>query len=224
VADLLDHFSPAKIVRVTDGPVDVFLHIDAAVRLRRVLTVMKNMQHPLPTIGEGFSLRGFYKGAFQHPRLHGACHGIRDGRHCWPYGDHYFDTLEAIKAEKAKGARADPKKLEKLKTERRGTLSLIPLLTSGWIKVIDDEIAKTIQSHPAIENLRSPADLRRGIAEANAAIVKGRAEAARTLAAKARAEQAGAAAAGSPAVPCGSGRRWSHSRTPSRSPSDRPVC
>jgi hypothetical protein len=67
VADLLDHFSPAKIVRVTDGPVDVFLHIDAAVRLRRVLTVMKNMQHPLPTIGEGFSLRGFYKGAFQHP-------------------------------------------------------------------------------------------------------------------------------------------------------------
>jgi hypothetical protein len=108
--------------------------------------------------------------------------------------DHYFETLEAIKAEKAKGSRADPKKLGQLNTERRGTLALIPHLTSGWIKIIDGEIAKTIQNHPVIENLRSPADLKRGIAEANAAIAKARGEAARTLAAKARAEQVSDAA------------------------------
>lgn len=297
-ADLLDHFSPAKIERVTDGPVDVFLHADAAARLRRVLTVMKNKNHPLPTIGVGFGLRGFYKGDFQHPGFMVHAMGFAvdiaarenpkiftprartdPGRHdpvqiaakvgadamhikmrfqdtaviaamgtrtadnpnlsaaddpdpaardyfqrfeqgfqrmqqgssafvdslsfinrsvLLAIRDQYFETLEAIKAEKAKGVRADSKKLEKLNTDRRDLLSLIPPLTSGWIKVLDDEIAKTIQNHPGIENLRSPAELRRGIADANAAIGKGRGEAARTLAAKARAvrvsDAAGAAA------------------------------
>ncbi len=108
--------------------------------------------------------------------------------------------MEAIKAEKAKGAHANSTKLEQLNVERRQTLALIPHLTSGWIKVIDDEIAQTIKAHPGIENLRSEADLRRAIAQENAtlaknpALVPARAEAARSLAAKTHAEQVSDAA------------------------------
>ena len=56
-----------------------------------------------------------------------------------------FGGCHPHEAEEAKGVRADLKRLEKLNTQRREMLSLIPLLTSGWIKVIDDEIAKTIR-------------------------------------------------------------------------------
>ena len=76
-----------------------------------------------------------------------------------------FGGCHPHEAEEAKGVRADSKRLEKLNTQRREMLSLIPLLTSGWIKVIDDEIAKTIQNYPGIEDLRSPVELSRGIAE-----------------------------------------------------------
>jgi hypothetical protein len=58
-AEVLNHFN--AIERVNDGPVDVFLHRDAAERLRRALAVLKNKGHGLPTIHEGFSLRKRYR-------------------------------------------------------------------------------------------------------------------------------------------------------------------
>jgi hypothetical protein len=290
-AELLDHFGPGQIVRVTDGPVDVFLHQDAAARLNRVIAVMKSKNHPLPTIGEGFSLRSFHQGEFQHPgfmvhamgyavdvaaqenpkiftprgradpgrhdpvqiaasvsadAMHIKMKSTQDAQVVAAMGtrtaghpglsaaddtdpaardyfqrfeqgfqrmaagsstfieslsplrraalllvrDQYFGVLRAIKAEKAKGAHADAKTVERLGAERRTLLAVIPVLTSAWIGVIDADIAKTVQKHPGIDKLRSPADLKRGIAQAAKDVAKARQEVARSAQARLRAEAA----------------------------------
>jgi Domain of unknown function (DUF4157) len=64
-AEVLDHFSKSSFVRVNRGPVDVWLHKDAAARLNRVLDVMQKKNHPVPSIGEGFSLRDRHEGPIQ---------------------------------------------------------------------------------------------------------------------------------------------------------------
>jgi hypothetical protein len=56
---VLDHFR--AIERVSDGPVDIFLHHDAAVHLKRGLATLKAKGRKLPRIAEGFSLRHRYR-------------------------------------------------------------------------------------------------------------------------------------------------------------------
>ncbi len=72
--EVLDHFR--AIERLSDGPVDLFLHRDARDRLQRTLNVLKSKGHPLPAIGEGFSLRHLYRSTdgkgnaiIQHPGM-----------------------------------------------------------------------------------------------------------------------------------------------------------
>ena len=66
-AEIIAHFK--QIVEVKHDPVDVFLHKDAADRLERALSVLKQKNHPFPSISEGFSLRDRHEGAIQSAGL-----------------------------------------------------------------------------------------------------------------------------------------------------------
>ena len=73
-AAVLAHFR--AIERVSDGPIDIFLHHDAAAHLRRAIAALKSKGHKLPRIGEGFSLRHLYRATddkgnpiIQHPGM-----------------------------------------------------------------------------------------------------------------------------------------------------------
>ena len=66
-AEIIAHFK--QIVEVKHDPVDVFLHKDAADRLERALSVLKQKRHPFPSISEGFSLRDRHEGAIQSAGL-----------------------------------------------------------------------------------------------------------------------------------------------------------
>lgn len=70
-AEVVDHFSAierinAKVdLKFTN--VDMYLHRDAKARFDRAASVLQSKGHPLPEIGEGFSLRGYHRGKIQHP-------------------------------------------------------------------------------------------------------------------------------------------------------------
>jgi Domain of unknown function (DUF4157) len=68
-AEVLSHFSAIERVDKRIKNVEMFLHHDARVRFERAAAVLESKGHPMPPIGEGFSLRGFHRGDIQHPGM-----------------------------------------------------------------------------------------------------------------------------------------------------------
>jgi hypothetical protein len=62
-SDLVRHFQELEEVRVP--PLQAVLHRSAAQRLRRVIDIMTSRNHPLPSVTDSFSTRGWYFGDFK---------------------------------------------------------------------------------------------------------------------------------------------------------------
>jgi hypothetical protein len=99
----------------------------------------------------------------------------------------YFEVLKALAAERKKGTKADAKVLGGLEAQRRKVLAAMPALMTEWIAGVDAEIAKTLKAHPGMDKLRSPAEISKDLAAAEATLKQAAVSEAQAQAAKTRA-------------------------------------